>query len=233
MDRHVHVVTPPSPEVIQPWLGEITRDTVLIEDRAYVIARPCQSDQLIDHPAVRSAFEADEYLPYWADLWPAAQMLGQAILRETWTPGMEALEIGCGLGLPGVVALSLGLQVTFSDYDPTALRFAADNAQLNGFANFKTLQLDWRFPPDDLHVPVLLASDVVYEQRNVKPLAALIAKVLSPGGVCLLTDEDRVPAAGMREALSAHGLAFSTRTTRVTDGNKQRHKGTLYRITPG
>ena len=232
MNSRVHAVTPPSPEDIQPWLGEIAHDTVLIEDRTYIIARPCHSDQLIDHPAVRSAFEADEYLPYWADLWPAAQMLGKAILRETWPAGTEALEIGCGLGLPGVVALSVGLRVTFSDYDPTALRFAADNARLNGCTDFKTLQLDWRNPPEDLQVPVLLASDLVYEQRNVNPLVALIAKVLSPGGVCLLTDEDRVPAAAMRDALSAYGLAFSRRATRVTGPDKQRHKGTLYCITP-
>ena len=42
----------------------------------------------------------------------------------------RALEVGCGLGLPGIVALSMGLQVTFSDYDACALRFAADEARL-------------------------------------------------------------------------------------------------------
>ena len=39
---------------------------------------------LLDHPAVVSAFAADEYLPCWADLWPAARMLAKAILREPW-----------------------------------------------------------------------------------------------------------------------------------------------------
>ena len=59
------------------------------------------------------------------------------------------MEIGCGLGLPGIAALSKGLRVTFSDYDPLALRFAADNARANGFTDFKVLQLDWRHPPAD------------------------------------------------------------------------------------
>src|SRR5882724_1215455 len=122
---------PPDVETLRDWLGEIVRESVVIDDRAYLIGRPGGSEQLIDHPAVRSAFAADEYLPYWAELWPAARMLGKAILRESWTPGTEALEIGCGLGLPGIVALSVGLRVTFSDYDPCALRFASDNARLN------------------------------------------------------------------------------------------------------
>jgi predicted nicotinamide N-methyase len=222
---------PPDPEAVLPWLGEIVRETVLIEDRKYVIARPARSEHLIDHPAVRSAFAADEYLPYWADLWPAARMLAKAILRETWPAGTKALEVGCGLGLPGVVALSQGLQVTFSDYDPTALRFGADNARINGMSQFKTLQLDWRHPPANLAFPVVLASDLVYERRNLEPLVKLIASVLTPGGLCLLTDQDRVPTRTMEEAFGVNGLSFTTQVMRAGQPGKGRYKGTLYRIT--
>ena len=105
--------------------------------RAHVPDRTTgESDDLLDHPAVRAAFAADEYLPYWADLWPAARMLAKAVLAEPWPPGLTALEVGCGLGLPGVAALASGLRVAFSDYDATAVRFAADNARLNGFTDF-------------------------------------------------------------------------------------------------
>ena len=91
-----------------PWdaLGPIIRERVLIEEQTFIIARPDESDRLLDHPFVRSAFSADEYLPYWVELWPAARMLAKAILREPWTPGTEVLEIGCGLGLPGIAALA-------------------------------------------------------------------------------------------------------------------------------
>src|SRR5947208_7893328 len=133
---------PPLAAILQQ-LGPIVREKVFVEDRTFVIARPSESDRLLDNPAVHTAFARDEYMPYWADLWPAARMLAKAILHETWTPGTEALEVGCGLGLPGIVALSVGLRVTFSDYDACALRFAADNARLNGFDDFRTLLLDW------------------------------------------------------------------------------------------
>ncbi len=215
-----------------PWdaLGLITRERVLIEEQTFLITRPEESDRLLDHPFVRSAFAADEYLPYWTELWPAARMLAKAIIQNSWTPGTEALEIGCGLGLPGIVALSRGLRVTFSDYDATALRFADQNARLNGFDDFRVLQMDWRHPPANLCVPVLLASDLIYEQRNVEPVVALIKRVLAPDGLCLLTDQDRIPSAALRETLMAMGLEFTTQAARAGEPGGRRVKGTLYRI---
>jgi predicted nicotinamide N-methyase len=203
-----------------------------VDDRAFVIDRPSDSDLLLDHPAIRAAFAADEYLPYWMDLWPAARMLAKVVLREPWTPGLEALEIGCGLGLPGVVALSRGLRVTFSDYDATALRFAADNARANGFTEFALRQLDWRDPPEDLRVPVVLASDLIYELRNVAPLVDLVKRVLQPGGVCLLTDQDRVPSHVLRQTLAGEGFTYTAQAVRAGEpGGSRRYRGTLYRIT--
>src|SRR5262245_12417097 len=170
-------------------------------------------------------------MPYWADLWPASRMLAKAILRETWTPGTEALEIGCGLGLPGIVALSAGLRITFSDYDACALRFAADNARLNGFDEFRTLPLDWRNPPADLRAPVLLASDLIYELRNVEPIVDFIKQVLAPSGLCLITDQDRVPSLALGRTPERQGMTFTTQLMRAGEPGGRRVKGTLYRIT--
>jgi predicted nicotinamide N-methyase len=231
MHREVSCAGRLVPETPPEALGPIVRDLVLIEDRTFVISRPDESDHLLDHPIVRSAFAADEYLPYWADLWPAARMLAKAIVRESWPLGQEALEVGCGLGLPGIAALAMGLRVTFSDYDATALRFAAENARANGFDTFGLLQLDWRYPPADLRVPVVLASDLLYELRHVTPLVALIKQVLAPGGLCLLTDQDRVPSYTLRETLTAEGLPFATQAMRAGEPGGRRAKGTLYRIT--
>jgi predicted nicotinamide N-methyase len=211
-------------------LGAPIREAVLIDDRRFLIERPGDSDRILDHPAVTSAFAADEYMPYWADLWPAARMLAKAILREPWTRGSEAIEIGCGLGLPGIAALSIGLKVTFSDYDATALHFAAINARLNGFDDFRLLQMDWRYPPEDLRLPVVLASDLIYELRNVEPLVSLIKRLLRPDGFCLMTDQDRVPSHMLRQRLADEGMTFTTQLMRAGEPGGRRVKGTLYRI---
>jgi len=220
----------PLPETPLEALGPTVREHVVVEGQTFFIDHPTETDRLLDHPFVHDAHAKDEYMPYWADLWPAARMLAKVIHRETWPAGLEALEIGCGLGLPGVVALSKGLRVTFSDYDATALRFAADNARINGFDDFRTLQMDWRFPPADLRVPVLLASDLIYELRNVEPLVNLVKHVLLPDGICLLTDQDRIPSYSLRETLSAEGFEFTTQIARAGEPGGRRVKGSLYRI---
>jgi predicted nicotinamide N-methyase len=222
---------PRMPETPAESLGPLTRERVIVEGQIFLLERPAESDKLLDHPAVLSAFAADEFMPYWADLWPAARMLAKAILHEPWAPGTHALEIGCGLGLPGVVALSKGLRVTFSDYDATAVRFAAANAVLNGFHDFHTLQMDWRYPPENMRFPVVLASDLIYELRNVAPLVALIKRMLRADGFCLLTDQDRVPSHVLREKLSEEGMLYSTKAMRAGEPGGRRLKGTLYRIT--
>jgi predicted nicotinamide N-methyase len=220
----------PMPETPLEAIDDIVTDKVIIEARTFTIKRPANGDTLLDHPAVRAAFAADEYMPYWTDLWPAARMLAKAILRGSWPPGTAALEVGCGLGLPGIAALARGLRVTFSDCDGTALKFAAANAQANGFADFKTLQLDWRHPPACLSAPLILASDLIYEIRNVEPLVNLIKLVLLPQGTCLLTDQDRIPSAQLKETLARENLKFTLQVMHAGEPGGRRVRGTLYRI---
>jgi predicted nicotinamide N-methyase len=161
-------------------------------------------------------------------------MLAKALWREPWpTAGgpLVALEIGCGLGLPGVVALARGLRVIFSDYDATALRFAADNARVNGFDNFDVLQMDWRRPPADLQVPVVLGSDLIYEMRMAEPLAVLIKRVLAPDGFGLIAGQDRPAVPTLLEAMTAVGLTYTSQLVRAGVPGQGRYRGTLYRIT--
>lgn len=210
------------------------RERVTLDEHVVLLDRPADSDRLLDHPAVRSTMMSREYMPYWADLWPAARMLARWVLRRQWPAGLRALEIGCGLGLAGVAALMRGLHVTFSDHDDAALHFAARNARLNGQANFATLHMDWNAPPEGLSFPVVLASDLTYEPGNVLPVVRLVKRVLAPGGVCLLTDQDRLPAELLRRTVTEQGLPYTTQMLRAGEPGGRRLKGTLYRIThPG
>lgn len=211
---------------------QLVHKTVTIGNKTFAIAYPGNADRLLDHPSTHDAFAADEYMPYWAELWPSAQMLGEALVALAKTaefPGGPALEIGCGVGLSGVVALSLGLHVIFSDYDATAVEFAARNAAANGFDDFEKLPLDWRVPPER-KVPLILAADVIYEERNVAPLIAFIKAVLAPGGVCLLSDPDRSTRGGFCFALKQAKLRFSRQRVAAPGPEGRVVKGTVYRI---
>jgi predicted nicotinamide N-methyase len=232
-------MTPSQPEFVATPVAAIADrqvERVVIDRFVFSVERPADSYSLLDDPVVLEAHERDEYMPYWADLWPAARMLAKAIAKEDWSrypkvgDRLDALELGCGLGVPGLTALACGLRVTFTDYDLTAVQFAAANARRNRFFDFKTMPLDWRCPPMDLRVPVILGADLTYEARNIDPLVKLIRKVLLPGGICLLTDQDRTPAPLLREQLGYAGLKYEQEVVRAGEPGGYRIQGTLYRI---
>lgn len=224
-----------TPASAMPSIG---REIAIVDGRKFLIERPTETDPLLNDPVILQANVADDYMPYWADIWPAARMLAKAILREPWEKfkqrnegAIEVLELGCGLGLGGLAALAKGFRVIFSDYDLTALRFAATNAKLNCFSDYRTLPLDWRFPPPGLQVALIIAADVIYEMRNIEPLVALLKQALLPGGLCLLTDPDRTPAPQLRETLTTEGFSYTAQFIRSGEPGGTRTKGTLYRIT--
>jgi predicted nicotinamide N-methyase len=212
----------PSLEGILQRLGPPVTETVIVEEQSFAIQKPSCSDGPLE--GLR------DYTPYWADLWPGARMLAKVVLREPWTPGTQALELGCGLGLPGIVALSRGLRVTFSDRDPCALHFAAENSRHNGFDDFATLQLDWANPPAGVQFPVIFGAELVYEASHAELLAGVITRLLAPNGACWLTDLERIPARILHQALRDAGLSFTTEFVRAGEPGGRRWKGTLYRI---
>ena len=85
-------VSRPLPQTPPEAITSTVRDAVIVEGHTFLITHPGDSDLLLDNPAVRAAFAADGYLPYWADLWPAARMLAKVLLREPLTAGATALE---------------------------------------------------------------------------------------------------------------------------------------------
>jgi len=125
------------------------------------LLRPVSPDALLDE----DAFARDEFLPYWAELWPAATALAVALPDVA---GLRVVELGCGLGLPSLVSAARGADVTASDWAEDAIELLRENAARNGFA-LRAEVRDWREPWPE-RFDVVLAADVLYERRNVEPL---------------------------------------------------------------
>jgi predicted nicotinamide N-methyase len=118
------------------------------------------------------AFERDEFLPYWAELWPAAHALAGALPE---VDGLNVVELGCGLGLPSLVAAAHGAHVTATDWAEAAVDLLRTNAARNGL-ELTVERRDWR-EPLEARFDLALAADVLYERRNVEPLTARLGEL--------------------------------------------------------
>jgi len=166
------------------------------------LRRPRDSDELIDE----RASEREEYLPYWADLWPSSRALAAALVEQP-PRGLRVLELGCGLALPSIAAAMLGAaEVLATDWSADALAFAGVNAALNG-VTLPTLLSRWDDPEATIARgawDLVIAADVLYEQRNVDELLPLLPRLVGVEGRVVVADPDRVPAQRfLREAAAA------------------------------
>ena len=110
------------------------------------------------------------------------------------------LELGCGLGLPSLAAALGGGRVLATDWSGSAVDLLHDNADRNG-ARLETAVVDWTRPDALLErapFDLVLAADVLYEERNVEPLADLLPRL---GGEVLLADPGRPQLDGFLERL--------------------------------
>src|SRR4051812_4807872 len=87
----------PTPRVESPYDGPVRESRVWVAGRTIVLVRPGEPDRLLDHPEVAAWNLSDDYMPYWAYLWPGAFLLAEAIAAGNHPKGMRVLEIGCGL----------------------------------------------------------------------------------------------------------------------------------------
>jgi len=152
------------------------------------IVRPRDAAELIDE----DAFAENEFLPYWAELWPSGVALARAA-AELVRPGDRVVELGCGLGAASITAALSGGEVLATDWSTEALDFARENAARNGVL-LETALVAWTGPDELLaRAPwdLVLAADVLYENRNIEPLAALLPRL---GDRALIADPGR-PAA--------------------------------------
>jgi predicted nicotinamide N-methyase len=147
-------------------------DEVLETVDGVEIARPADAAALIDEQAFA---DRDEFLPYWAELWPSARRLS-AVVAAAQLDGLRVLELGCGLGLPAIAAARRGADALATDWAPEAIAATRANARRNG-VQVRCAVVDWRAPQELVaQAPFdrVLAADVLYEERHLAPLVALL-----------------------------------------------------------
>ncbi len=159
----------------------------------------------------------EDKVPCWADIWPAAHGLAYYLWDSPEVGvGKRVMELGAGMGLPGIVCGLKGAQVTLSDFNSTALEMAAANARLNQL-QVELLQEDWRSFQCQDKFDLLLASDILYDPKLNPYLGQIFFRNLKPEGAVLIAHPDRKATREFVESCGQYGLLEKERLTRVVE----------------
>ena len=190
---------------------DLVEEVVGVGGRDLALLRPRNPEALLSE----EAFARDEFMPYWAELWPSgpalARIVGVRALR-----GARVLELGCGLALPSLAAAAAGGRVLATDWAEDSIALALRNAARNGLS-IEALRCSWTAPDELLaRAPwdLVLASDVLYEERNGEALLPLLPQLIDARGEIWLADPGR-PAAD--PFLTAAAAVFDVRSRRVPE----------------
>lgn len=135
--------------------------------------------------------DADQ-VPCWAEIWPAARALSRYVWEKLDLEGQTLMELGSGLGLPGIVCGVKGAQVTFSDYNQDAVRLSVHNAALNQVAAAGYVG-DWRKFQMEKRFDWIIGSDVFYDPKLNPYVLEIFRRNLQKGGHLLLSHQRRQP----------------------------------------
>jgi predicted nicotinamide N-methyase len=172
-------------KIVEVKVGKRIVKIAIVQDPLYLFDELLSKDP--EHADVK-----DERIPYWSELWPSSIAMAEYLEENPFlVKDKQVLEIGCGLGLPGVVAGALGGKVILTDYLNEALDFATYNWKLNNPNPADTRLLDWRSPVAIEPADVLLASDVAYESRSFLPLVKAISQLVKKDGTIIIAEPNR------------------------------------------
>lgn len=193
------------------FIGSLRVDRVDLPgtDMTLRITRTAEFNRLLDAAV---ADPKQPPMPYWAEIWPSGVVLAGMVAREPGVfQGKRVLELGPGVGVTAVAAMQAGADLMIADYAPGSLALCALNALDQVGWEPRTLLVNWRKPSPELFAAagagfsIVLAADVLYHQKDVKPLVTLIERILAPDGEVWIAEPGRDAAESLLEKVSRRG----------------------------
>jgi predicted nicotinamide N-methyase len=102
----------------------------------------------------------------------------------------EVLDLGCGMGLSGTVAASMGAHVLFADLEAPPLLLARLNS-IDDAARVRARQLDWRRDKLGERFDMILGADIIYERSQWTHQERFWRQHLAPGAPVVLAEPHR------------------------------------------
>jgi len=176
-------------------------------------------------------------LPLWAKIWPASTILAHVAGQLPCTGKESLLEIGAGLGIPGIVAARRGFTTVISDIDHDALLFARINTLKNNLEDKAVVRkIDVCSSRTDHKFDIIIASEIQYLPNISKQLLDFLRASLAPSGTIFLArDAKRKENSFLSLATEFFQIQSKTIGCKQhgTQGTQQEaFQATLYRLIP-
>ncbi len=127
--------------------------------------------------------------PFWIKLWDAGLLLSYVLTTIPERKGKTLLELGAGLGAPGLAAAASGFAVTISDYEGIIMDFQRISAAASGLKDINFTLLDWLDPPTLPPFDVLAGAEILFREEFFAPLLRVFDTYLKPDGVIYLAHD--------------------------------------------
>ncbi len=167
---------------------KLTFDKLTVREQTIRLLKVADIEEFLDG---RDPFADVTEFPFWVKLWESAMILSQALVTLPEPHGKTMLELGAGLGAPGITAAACGFDVTLSDYEDIIMDFQKVSIAASGLDNVKCIHLDWLDPPDIEPFDYLVAAEVLFREEFFEPLLTVFDKYLKPGGSIFLAHDAR------------------------------------------
>ena len=165
---------------------KLTFDKLTVKDQTVRLLKVADIEEFLDG---KDPFADVTDFPFWIKLWEAAMVLSYVLASLPEAKGKRLLELGAGLGAPGLAAASCGFDVTLSDYEDIIRDFQKVSVAASGLGNVNCVHLDWLDPPELEPFDVLAAAEVLFREEFFDPLLEVFQKYLKPGGSIFLAHD--------------------------------------------
>jgi predicted nicotinamide N-methyase len=160
--------------------------------------------------------------PFWVRLWDAAMVLAYVLGSQKDVAGKKLLELGAGLGAPGLAAAAAGYEVTITDYEDIILDFQRVSAAASGLADIKFLHLDWLNPPDLGRFDVLVGAEILFREAFFLPLLHIFKQYLTEDGTIFLAHDATRQSLGKFLQIAQQDFEISLKKQTLNRGGKER-----------
>lgn len=169
----------------------------------------------------RDPFENVSNFPFWVRLWEAALLLSDLMLSQPVPSGGRLLELGAGLGAPGLAAALAGHQVTLSDYEPQILDFQRVSAAANHLTGIEFRLIDWLKPPKLERFDTIIGAEILFRADFFAPLLKIFRNYLAPNGTIYLAHDARRRSLGAFLELAAEDFTIGTMPRKISGDDKE------------